>query len=152
MAVSPHPIDAGPRWWVRGDLDGFLGLGLDNLIQLLLIVSLCRAVLGYPDSLIFGVILPATGVSLVAGNLAYALQARRLALQEGRNDRTALPFGINTVSLFAFVFLVMLPVKLAALGQGLTEAEAIRLSWQAGLMACLASGLIEAAGSFVVAP
>jgi AGZA family xanthine/uracil permease-like MFS transporter len=21
-----------PRWWVRGDLDGFLGLGLDNLI------------------------------------------------------------------------------------------------------------------------
>jgi len=28
----------GPRWWVPGDLDGFLGLGLDNLIQLLLIV------------------------------------------------------------------------------------------------------------------
>ena len=150
MDDFPHAPATGPRWWVRGDLDGFLGLGLDNLIQLLLIVSLCRAVLGYPDSLIFGVILPATGVSLVAGNLAYALQARRLALQEGRSDRTALPFGINTVSLFAFVFLVMLPVKLAALGQGLTEAEAVRLSWQAGLMACLASGLIEAGGSFVV--
>jgi len=27
-----------PRWKVPGDLDGFLGLGLDNLIQLLLIV------------------------------------------------------------------------------------------------------------------
>jgi AGZA family xanthine/uracil permease-like MFS transporter len=36
---------------VRGDLDGFLGLGLDNLIQLLLIVSLGWAVLGYPDTL-----------------------------------------------------------------------------------------------------
>jgi AGZA family xanthine/uracil permease-like MFS transporter len=49
-----------PRWWVAGDLDGLLGLGLDNLIQILLIVSLCRGVLGYPDPLIFGVILPAT--------------------------------------------------------------------------------------------
>ena len=110
MADYPSIASSRPRWWVPGDLDGFLGLGLDNLIQLLLIVSLCRAVLGYPDSLIFGVILPATGISMLAGNLAYALQARRLALQDGNSDRTALPFGINTVSLFAFVFLVMLPV------------------------------------------
>jgi hypothetical protein len=43
-----------PRWWTAGDLDGFLGLGLDNLIQILLIVALCRGVLGYPDSLVFG--------------------------------------------------------------------------------------------------
>jgi len=28
-AAVPQP---SPRWWVRGDLDGFLGLGLDNLI------------------------------------------------------------------------------------------------------------------------
>ena len=128
MADYPSIASSRPRWWVPGDLDGFLGLGLDNLIQLLLIVSLCRAVLGYPDSLIFGVILPATGISMLAGNLAYALQARRLALQDGNSDRTALPFGINTVSLFAFVFLVMLPVKLAALGQGLTEAGATFLA------------------------
>jgi len=139
---------AAPRWWVRGDLDGFLGLGLDNLIQILLIVSLCRGVLGYPNALIFGVILPATGLSLVVGNIAYALQAHRLASAEGRDDRTALPYGINTVSLFAFVFLVMLPVKLAALGQGLTTDEAVQLSWRAGLLACLGSGLIEAGGAF----
>jgi AGZA family xanthine/uracil permease-like MFS transporter len=139
----------GPRWWVRGDLDGFLGLGLDNLIQILLIVSLCRGVLGYPDRLIFGVILPATGVSLVVGNLAYAIQAHRLGSAEGRGDRTALPYGINTVSLFAYVFLVMLPVKLTALGQGLTPEAAVTLSWQAGLLACLGSGLIEAGGAWV---
>jgi len=146
--ARPHPAPPGPRWLVRGDLDGLLGLGLDNLIQILLIVSLCRGVLGYPDGLIFGTILPATGVSLILGNGAYALQAHRLARREGRADRTALPYGINTVSLFAFVFLVMLPVKLAALGQGLPELEAVRLSWQAGLVACLGSGLIEAAGAF----
>jgi AGZA family xanthine/uracil permease-like MFS transporter len=112
-------------------------------------VGLCRGVLGYPDSLVFGTILPATGISLVVGNLAYARQAFQLARREGRDDRTALPYGINTVSLFAYVFLVMLPVKLAALGRGLNEADAVTLSWQAGLIACLGSGLIEAAGAFV---
>jgi AGZA family xanthine/uracil permease-like MFS transporter len=151
VASPPLPTDGrGPRWWVAGDLDGFLGLGLDNLIQILLIVALCRGVLGYPDALIFGAILPATGISLVVGNLAYALQAHRLGQQEGRSDRTALPYGINTVSLFAYVFLVMLPVKLAALGQGADAATAVRLSWQAGLIACLGSGLIEAGGAFLV--
>ncbi|MCP4974029.1 MAG: NCS2 family permease [Prochlorococcus sp.] len=138
----------GPQWFVRGDVDGFLGLGLDNLIQILLILGLCRGVLVYPDALVFGTILPATGLSLLIGNLAYAIQAHRLASVEGRMDRTALPYGINTVSLFAYVFLVMLPVKLAALGQGMDEASAVRLSWQAGMVACLGSGLIETAGAF----
>ena len=149
-ASAPLPPRATPSWWVRGDLDGFLGLALDNLIQILLIVSLCRGVLGYPDDLIFGAILPATGISLVVGNVAYAVQAHRLGRAEGRADRTALPYGINTVSLFAYVFLVMLPVKLGALGQGADAATAVRLSWQAGLIACLGSGLIEAGGAFLV--
>jgi AGZA family xanthine/uracil permease-like MFS transporter len=139
---------ATPRWFVPGDVDGFLGLGLDNLIQILLILSLCRGVLGYPDALLFGTILPATGISLIVGNLAYAWQAHQLAQREGRSDRTALPYGINTVSLFAYVFLVMLPVKLTALSNGLDEATAVRLSWQAGMVACLGSGLIEAGGAF----
>jgi len=144
---GPGP-GARPRWFVPGDIDGLLGLGLDNLIQILLILGLCRGVLGYPDALIFGSILPATGISLAVGNLAYAVQAHRLARREQRDDRTALPYGINTVSLFAYVFLVMLPVKLTALDQGLGEAAAVRLSWEAGLMACLGSGLIEAGGAW----
>ncbi|WP_411867998.1 NCS2 family permease [Vulcanococcus limneticus] len=149
LAQGPGPTpDTRPRWFVPGDIDGLLGLGLDNLIQILLILGLCRGVLGYPDALIFGSILPATGISLVVGNLAYALQAHRLGRREQRDDRTALPYGINTVSLFAYVFLVMLPVKLTALDQGLTEADAVRLSWEAGLMACLGSGLIEAGGAW----
>ena len=118
---------SAPRWFVAGDLDGFLGLGLDNLIQILLILGLCRGVLGYPDTLLLGTILPATGISLLVGNGAYAVQAYRLARLEGRSDRTALPYGINTVSLFAYVFLVMLPVKLAALAAGLDEAAAVQL-------------------------
>lgn len=37
-------------------------------------------------------------------------------------------YGINTVSLFAFVFLVMLPVKLTAQSGGMAEAAAARLA------------------------
>ena len=46
------------RSLVRGDIDGFFGLALDNLVQLILINSLCRYVLGFPEELIYGRILP----------------------------------------------------------------------------------------------
>jgi AGZA family xanthine/uracil permease-like MFS transporter len=135
------------RWIVRGDVDGFFGLALDNLVQLLLIDSLCRTVLGFPAELVYGRVLPGAAVSLVVGNLYYARAARRLAAATGRDDVCALPYGINTVSLFAYVFLVMLPAKLAAEAAG--AADPVRVAWQAGLVACVGSGLIEAAGAFV---
>src|SRR4029450_12728861 len=102
------------RWMVRGDIDGFFGLALDNLVQLILIDTLCRHVLGFSDALLYSRVLPRVAVSLLAGNLCCAWQARGVALRERRDDVCALPYGINTVSLFGHVFLVMLPAKLAA--------------------------------------
>src|SRR5918995_5013908 len=149
----PHaPQPQRPRWFVRQDVDGLLGLALDNLIQILLIVGLCRGLLGYSSELIYGRILPAVALSLIVGNVYYSWLAYRLGIREGRDDRTALPYGINTVSLFAHVFLVMLPVKLIALDRGATMDEAITLSWQAGLVACLGSGVIELIGSVLADP
>ena len=129
------------RWLVRGDVDGFFGLALDNLVQLLLIDALCRGVIGMPADLLYGRILPGAAVSLLVGNLFYAWQARRLAAETGRDDVCALPYGINTVSLFGHVFLVMLPAKLVAEAAG--AADPVRVAWQAGLVACLGSGVIE---------
>ena len=138
------------RWFVRGDLDGFFGLALDNLIQLLLIVELCRNVLGFPDDLLLGQVVPAAGLSLLAGNLFYSWQGMRLARGAGRDDVCAIPYGINTVSVFIFVFLVMVPARLEALGAGATTEEAARAAWRVGLVACLGSGLIELFGAFLV--
>ena len=135
------------RWLVRGDVDGFFGLALDNLVQLLLIDALCRHVLGFPDELLHGRVLPGVAVSLLVGNLYYAWAARRVARATGRHDVCALPYGINTVSLFGHVFLVMLPAKLAAEAAG--AADPARVAWLAGLAACVGSGLIELLGSFV---
>ena len=129
------------KWFVRGDIDGFFGLALDNLVQVLLLVGLCVGVLGFPTELVYGRMLPAVAISLIVGNVFYAWQAKRLAARTGRTDICALPYGINTVSLIAHVFLVMLPVKLAT--NDPMEA------WKAGLVACFGSGIIEFLGSFI---
>ncbi len=138
--------NAGP-WMVRGDIDGFFGLAIDNLVQLLLIDTLCRFVLGMPPDILYGRILPGAAISMVIGNVYYAWQARRVMAETGRMDVCALPYGINTVSLFAYVFLVMLPAKLAAEAAGADDPA--RIAWQAGLFACLGSGVIELGGAFV---
>jgi AGZA family xanthine/uracil permease-like MFS transporter len=134
-------------WFVRGDVDGFFGLAIDNLVQLLLVDALCRFVLGFPAAVVHGRILPAAAVSILVGNLFYAWQAKRLAARTGRADVCALPYGINTVSLFAHVFLVMLPAKLAAQAAG--HPDPATIAWHAGLLACVGSGVIESAGAFV---
>jgi AGZA family xanthine/uracil permease-like MFS transporter len=135
---------------VRGDIDGFFGLALDNLVQLLLIDTLCRFVLGFPPDLVYGRVLPGAAISILVGNIFYAVQARKLAERTGRTDVCALPYGINTVSLIAHVFLVMLPAKALATAAG--SPDPARVAWQAGLGATLGSGIIEVVAAFVAEP
>ncbi|HEX2226263.1 MAG TPA: hypothetical protein VHM64_03920 [Candidatus Binatia bacterium] len=47
---------------------------------------------------------------------------------------TALPYGINTVTLFAHVFFVMLPVY--------HESNDPQWAWKIGLVACFLNGVI----------
>ena len=145
----PSPVRERPRWFVRGDVDGFFGLAIDNLIQILLIVSLCQGVLGFSATLVYARILPGVALSLILGNGYYSWLAHQQGQRQQRDDLTALPYGINTVSLIAYVFLVMLPVKLGAIAQGTSPERAAELAWQAGLVACLGSGIIELAGAWI---
>lgn len=128
--------------FVKRDLDGFFGLFIDNLVQLLLIVFLCSGC-GIPadSELLLNYILPGAALSILVGNLFYAWQAHRLARRENRTDVTALPYGINTPSLIVFVVFVMQPVyDLTGSGER---------AWQMGLIACFGSGVIELLGSLV---
>jgi len=151
MTAEPtHRESPGLPWFVRGDLDGFFGLAVDNLIQFLLIISLSVSLCGLEAAFVISRILPGAAVSLVVGNLFYAWQARRLARRQGRSDVTALPFGINTISLFAFVLFVMAPTfQEWSARPGVTPDQAATVAWQVGLVACLLSGIIEAAGGAV---
>lgn len=147
--------------FVKRDLDGFFGLFIDNLVQLLLIVALCGAFCGIgSDSVILlNSILPGAAVSILLGNLFYTWQAHRLARRENRDDVTALPYGINTPSLLVYVFFVMSPAyqqrvaEMTASGaaEDVIQQAAAYHAWQMGLLACLGSGVIELLGSFVAA-
>jgi AGZA family xanthine/uracil permease-like MFS transporter len=141
-ASSERGLSAASKnsWFVRGDIDGFFGLFLDNLLQLMVISVLGTSVCGLPPELIYGRILPGAALSILVGNLFYTWQARRLALETGRSDVTALPYGINTPSVIAFIFLIMGPVY--------QETKSPTLAWQAGLMACFLSGVMEVIGAF----
>jgi AGZA family xanthine/uracil permease-like MFS transporter len=74
----------------------------------------------------------------------YAWQAYQLAKRSGRTDVCALPYGINTVSLIGYVFLIMLPAKLVAMNRGATLLEAEQVALGAGVVAAMGSGLFEA--------
>lgn len=138
------------RPFVKGDLDGFFALALDNLINLLLIAGFCLGVLKFSPAIFYGHVLPAAAVSLVVGNVFYARQARALARRENRSDVCALPYGLSLFTVLAFSLLVMLPAQSAALARGLTKPEADLEAWRAGIAACLASGLIELVGGLWV--
>ena len=138
------------KWFVKGDFDGFFGLGLNNFINFLLIINLSLFVLGFSVEMIAERILPAMAVGILFGNLFYGWQARKLGLKLGRNDVTALPYGINLLPIFFFIFYVMLPAQQIALSTGLSKEEADIIAWKAGIVACFGSGLIEVVGSFFV--
>ncbi|MCO6436165.1 MAG: NCS2 family permease [Phycisphaerae bacterium] len=132
------------RWFVRHDLDGFFGLFVDNLVQLLLIVALCGGLCGMNGDnvhYLYARILPGAAISILFGNIFYSWQALRLARREGRDNVTALPYGINTPSLLVYVFFVLVPVYHAT--------GDVDLTWRMGLLACLGSGIIEFLGALV---
>jgi AGZA family xanthine/uracil permease-like MFS transporter len=131
--------------FVKRDLDGFFGLFVDNLVQLLLIVQLC-GYCGIPggSELMLSYILPGAAISILIGNVYYAIQAHFVARATGRSDVTALPFGINTPSLLIYVYFVMIPV--------FERTNSGEMAWKAGMVACLGSGLIEFFGAFVAEP
>jgi AGZA family xanthine/uracil permease-like MFS transporter len=136
-------MTAAPRFLriSKGDLDGFFGLFVDNLLQLLLIYTLCQGMCGMTAQEITVKILPGAALSIFAGNFFFAWQAWKIARSEGREDVTAMPYGINTVSLIAFIVFIMAPVY-----QATKDAT---IAWKAGLFACFISGVMEIIGAFV---
>jgi AGZA family xanthine/uracil permease-like MFS transporter len=138
-AQTPRLKSFWKEWFVPNDIDGFFGLFVDNLCQLIIVVGLCPKLAGLPESLVVERILPGIAVSLVAGNLFYAWQAHRLSKRTGK-PVTALPFGVNTVSLLAFIFLILGPVY--------RETHDADLAWKVSLVAGFLGGVIEVAASF----
>ena len=126
---------------MAGDLDGFFGLFFSGFPDLLLIASL-TPLCGLPQELVTRRILPAVAFSILFGNLFYAWQAHRYAQNSGRSDVTAIPFGINTPTIFAYIILIMVPVY--------ERTQDATLAWHIGIFASLMSGIVQTASAFCI--
>jgi AGZA family xanthine/uracil permease-like MFS transporter len=130
-----------PKLWSPGDWNAFFGFGTNILVNMLTLTALLRYVLKLPDALVFGRILPATGLMMFLSTLYYAWLAYRLAKKTGRNDVCALPSGISVPHMFIVVFVIMLPIA-AKTGDPIK-------GWEAGLTWVFVQSFVLMAGGFV---
>ncbi|HWE76641.1 MAG TPA: hypothetical protein VG328_25980 [Stellaceae bacterium] len=130
-----------PRWWVPGDWNAFFGFGTNILVNVLVLTGLLRFVLKMPDALVFGRILPATGLMLFISTVYYAWLGYQLAKKTGRTDICALPSGISVPHMFIVTFVIMLPI----LGRTGDPLQA----WSAGLTWVFVQSFVLMAGGFI---
>lgn len=129
-----------PKLWVPGDWNAFFGFGTNILVNLLTLTALLRFVLKMPDDLVFGRILPATGLMLCLSTIYYAWLAYRLAKKTGRTDVCALPSGISVPHMFIVTFVIMLPITLKT-------GDPVK-GWEAGLTWVFVQSFVLMAGGF----
>src|SRR5262252_5044329 len=142
-ASAPEPAghggspDAGSdrRWYAPGDWNAFFGLALDNLTQLVILSGLLIGVFGFPSDLVLRKMVPGTAIGVLVGDLAYTWLAIRLMRVTGRSDITAMPFGIDTPSLFGIIFGVLGPAMM------LTRDPV--LAWKIGMGVTVAMGTLK---------
>jgi len=139
MAQTISATRTSPPWFVPGDWDGFAALFFSGFPDLLLIAGLAP-LCGFSAELVTTRILPGVALSILAGNIFYAWQARRLAEKTGRSDVTAIPFGVNAPTIFVYVALIMQPVY--------ERTHDPDLAWKAGVFASFLSGVVQTAGAF----
>jgi adenine/guanine/hypoxanthine permease len=130
-----------PAIWTRGDWNAFFGFGTNILVNLLTLTGLLRFVLKMPEQLVFGRILPATGMMLFLSTLYYAWLAYKLAKQTGRSDVCALPSGVSVPHMFVVTFVIMLPIA--------TKTGDPVKGWEAGLTWVFVQSFVLMAGGFI---
>src|SRR6478672_11084297 len=128
-------------FWTRGDLNAFFGLGINMLVNVLVLAGLCVGVVHMSDHDVYRVVLPALGIELLIGNLFYFWLARRLAAKERRSDVTAMPYGPSVPHMFIVSLVIMLPTYLAT-------KDPVK-AWEAGLAWAFIIGVIILIGAFV---
>jgi AGZA family xanthine/uracil permease-like MFS transporter len=130
-----------PALWTPGDWNAYFGFGTNILVNLLTLTALLRFVVGMPDALVFGRILPATGLMMCLSTMYYARLAYQLAKKTGRTDVCALPSGISVPHMFIVTFVIMLPISLAT-------KDPVK-GWEAGLTWVFIQSFVLMAGGFI---
>jgi AGZA family xanthine/uracil permease-like MFS transporter len=133
---------------VPGDINGFLGLVVDNLSVLGLLSAVLIGGFGVPAEIVFGKMFPGTAFGVLVGDLAYTWLAVRLARRTGRSDVTAMPFGLDTPSTIGMALLVLGPAFVKFRAAGLDPTSAGLHTWYLGMAATASMGVIKLILSF----
>src|SRR6202045_4636731 len=141
MTTTTSTAGFRPILWAPGDWNAFFGFGTNILVNMLVLTGLLRFVLKFPDSLVFGRILPAMGLMMFLSTLYYAWLAYRLARNTGRSDVCALPSGIRVPHMFVVTFVIMLPIAIKT-------GDPIK-GWEAGLTWVFVQSFVLMIGGFV---
>jgi AGZA family xanthine/uracil permease-like MFS transporter len=128
------------RWYAWGDVNAFFGLVVDNMTNLVVLTGVLVGVFHFPADLVLYRMVPGTALGVLVGDLVYTWLAIRLARKTGREDVTAMPFGIDTPSLFGITFGVLGPIMLLT-------GDPI-LAWKVGMGTTVAMGIAKLALSF----
>lgn len=69
-------MSAGAARWSRaGDVNGFLGLALDNVTQPVILASFLIGVFKFPADLVFQRMIPGTALGVLVGDSVYTCSA-----------------------------------------------------------------------------
>jgi adenine/guanine/hypoxanthine permease len=128
---------------VPGDVNGFLGLVVDNLSVLALLAALLIGGFGIPPTIVFARMFPGTALGVLLGDLIYTWLAVRLARRTGRVDVTAMPFGLDTPSTIGMALLVLGPAFANFRAAGLDPFEAGLETWYLGMAATATMGVVK---------
>lgn len=132
--------NVGTPWFVKGDINGFFGLGSNVLTNFLAAIGLLAAI-SMPGDIIYGRIVPAAAISIGLGSIFFAIQARRKSLRDNRDDVTAMPYGLSVPHYFIVAFAVVLPVY--------AQTKDWVLAWSVGVAWNLVQGIIMTLGALV---
>ena len=127
-------------WVAKGDVNAFFGLMLDNITNLIILSGLLIGVFNFPKEIVFFKMIPGTAIGILCGNIMYTYIAYKLMKKTGRNDITAMPLGVDTVSLFGYTLGIIAPVYVVT-----NNAD---LAWRVGTATIILTGLIKILLSF----
>ena len=127
-----------------GDINGFIGLVVDNLSVLAFLAGALIGIFHFPAEVIFGRMFPGTAFGALIGNLIYT----RMALRSGRADACAMPLGIDAPTTIGMGLLVLGPAFVAFKQQGMDENAAAIATWQLGMAAMVVMGVFKTILSF----
>jgi AGZA family xanthine/uracil permease-like MFS transporter len=133
MNAGPRPV----RWWAAGDVNATVGLLLDNLTTLVILAAILTGPLGFSREIVFGRMIPGTALGVLVGDLLYFWVALKVSREQGRDDVTAMPLGVDTPSLFGLSFGVLGPAR------AVTGSEDV--AWQVGMATLVLMGVVKVA-------